>query len=169
MPKGQTPFLKGISHDPISATIFLSGNVTVNDLINAIQSQDEKIQTYEVKNSKGTAKPGADRLIESDKLIVTAENGLSKRIYTIEFPIIIEELKQGKLGQFTIKVKNTTVEELQNQLLLEGFYADHMRVEEMSFKVEQAKVRMEQLRQISIMFVIRKCEKGCFILFSRKR
>ena len=137
--KSDVPFIEGYYDDPVLGEISLSGVVSVNDLVDAIVSEDGKTQNYVVKNAEGVLKNEDDLLVQGDKLIVTAENGLSKRIYIIEFPIIFDEMKLGELGHFTINVKNTNAEKLQQELYFNAHYANNEYDSEVSFSVEQAK------------------------------
>ena len=137
--KPGSSFIKRIEDNPAHATISLSGNVLVNDLINGIESGDGETQNVSSEKFGGYVKNLTDQLVEGDKFIVTAENGLSIRIYKIEFPIIISEVIKGNVGTSTVKVEHTTAEELKMNFVFIGFSANDGRAEEESFKVEQAK------------------------------
>lgn len=57
---------------------------TAANLLGAISSTDDSIQTYSITNAAGTVtKTATDALVTGDKLVVTAENGQQANTYTL--------------------------------------------------------------------------------------
>ena len=133
-------FIKDIhDYSPNHSRIYLSGEVNVNKLTSNIKAKaNGAAQSYQIKDKDGKVKSADDQLVPSDKLIVTAANGVSKRIYEINFPIYIDEIIKGDLGHFTIKAKNTSVQHLKDHLLIWGYPQDYSRNEKVNFTIQQS-------------------------------
>jgi len=138
--KTEVPFINQIRNNAASPMIYINdANIKVNDLLSSIQSEDGTTQAYQVKSSNGTVKTEEEQLVHGDILAVTAENGVSKKFYKVNIPLIITEKTVGTLGQFTIKVENTSAEELQSELRIYRQEVNGTRSWETKFTLQQAK------------------------------
>ncbi len=63
--------------------LFVRADLTVQQLISALQSDDESVQTYVIKNSEGITKTGSSKLYYGDTLVVTAANGGTPTSYLV--------------------------------------------------------------------------------------
>ncbi|TXK84604.1 hypothetical protein [Paenibacillus sp. N3.4] len=72
-----------ISVDTSANSVTLKGNSLVSDLLSQIQSSNGTTQTYSVTNSINAAKNADQILVTGDILVVTAQNGTTKRDYQI--------------------------------------------------------------------------------------
>ncbi|KAB7707428.1 hypothetical protein F9802_06660 [Bacillus aerolatus] len=114
-PKVDNSYIRYIDHYPVNRTIRLKSGVSVDQLMESIQSADSSVQSYQVQSADGKVK-GSGIIEHGDRLIVTAENGQSKGIYKIQVPVVIQNLKTTGLGKLTFEAENTNIKEL-NTLL----------------------------------------------------
>ncbi|WP_141676250.1 hypothetical protein [Pseudobacillus wudalianchiensis] len=135
----EASFIHAVGTAPASSYIHLNRKTIVDELTSGIQAIDESNQSYQVKNADGVVKEKTALLERGDLLVVTAENGLSKRVYRIDNTFVISEMSLEKLGEFTVKIDNTTVEELQKEMGIDGNYSNGDWSGEVKFKIEQSK------------------------------
>jgi len=63
--------------------IYIASERTVDELKNSLAAKDNSLQTYIVRSSGNSVKIGSETLVTGDRLGVTAENGLTYRIFPV--------------------------------------------------------------------------------------
>jgi len=78
---GTTAVLSVSNTAPLSAVALQ--NKTADDVLAGVASLDGSVQTYALTDSADAAKAGTDTVAAGDKLVVTAEDGVTTAVYTL--------------------------------------------------------------------------------------
>ena len=92
--------------------------ITAEKFLQSIISADYSVQTYRLSNAAGEVVAEDNSIEDGMQLTVTSENGQETNVYDIVTAIPLTDVELGKLGEVTFTAKDTSLQELQNHVVL---------------------------------------------------